>query len=322
MKNCQLYLVALVLLFPALSHAQAMDNSLSYKNLNTDRYFRINYENDFFSSTDKDYTQGIHLELVAPWVKRFPVSKLLLHPRYSYIRYGIGVEHDAYTPASISAPQILYGDRPFTASLFLKTFLLATDSIHHQRFSSSISTGVIGQAAFGAEMQTGIHKWLDDTKPKGWPNQIHNDAILNYQVNYEKQIVSLGNIFSLDVDGMARAGTLSDKASIGSTLMIGYFDDPFSNVKAKKNHFRIYAYEHAEGNAVAYDATLEGGAFNHTSPYTISPKDLTPFVFQNRFGFVVVYQRIYLEYFQTVISHEFTTGDFHVWGGIQIAFAL
>jgi hypothetical protein len=121
---------------------------------------------------------------------------------------------------------------------------------------------------------------------------------------------------------MARAGTLSDKANVGATLMLGYFDSPFSITTSTKNNFRIYAYEHAEVNAVAYDATLEGGMFNHTSPYTISPKNIEPIVFQNRFGFVIIYRRLYLEYFQSLLSNEFTTGNFHVWGGVQIAFGL
>ena len=172
------------------------------------------------------------------------------------------------------------------------------------------------------EEQTGIHRLLGDVIPRGWPNQIHNDAILNYQVNYEKQLLSAGHIFSLDADGMARAGTLSDKANIGTTMMFGYFDSPFRTETTTKKSFRTYAYEHAEINIVGYDATLEGGVFNRTSPYTINPKDLTPFVFQNRFGFVVIYHRVYLEYFQTLLSHEFTTGNFHVWGGLQIAFKI
>ncbi len=307
---------------PIIVRSQAIDNTLSYKNINSDKYFRLNYENDFFSSTDKYYTQGIHLELVAPWVKQFPISKLLFHPHFSYIRYGIGLEHEGYTPSSISDPHILYGDRPFAGCFFLKTFLIAIDPQKKQRFSTSLNTGVIGQAAGGMEMQTAIHRWLGDITPHGWPNQVHNDAILNYQVDYEKQLLSLGHILSIDADAMARAGTLSDKINAGTTIMFGYFDSPFTTTVATAKNFRIYGYEHAAVNAVAYDATLEGGLFDKTSPYTISPKNITPFVFENRFGFVVVYRRIYLEYFQSLLSNEFTTVNYHVWGGVQIAFGL
>ena len=312
----------LVCLLPLAVGAQAIDNTLSYKNINSDRYFRINYENDFFSGTAKYYTQGIHLELVAPWVQKFPLSKLLVHPRYSYIRYGLGAEHEGYTPTSITNPAILYGDRPFAACLFLKTFLIAIDSVKKQRFSTALSTGVIGQAAGGAEMQTSIHKWLGDYTPRGWPNQIHNDAILNYQVNYEKQLLSAGKVFCWDADGMARAGTLSDKAGIGTTLMFGYFDSPFSSAIARGSNFRIYAYERPGVNFIGYDATLQGGLFDKTSPYTISANNIERVTFENRFGLVMVYRRVYLEYFQSLLSSEFSTGDYHVWGGIQVAFGL
>ena len=305
-----------------MAGAQAIDNTLSFKNINSGRYIRLNYENDFFSATDKYYTQGIHLEVVAPWVKNIPISKLLIHPHYANIRYGIGLEHNGYTPTDYTVPQILPGDRPFAACLFLKTFQISIDPVRKQRFSTAVNAGIIGPAAGGAEMQTGIHRWIHGMTPYGWPNQIHNDAILNYQVNYEKQLFSIRHFLSIDADAMARAGTLSDKLNIGTTILFGYFDSPFDTAVATKNNFRIYAYEHAEVNAVGYDATLEGGIFNKTSPYTISAKDVTPFVFQNRFGFVVVYQRFYLEYFQSLLSSEFTTGNYHVWGGVQIAFGL
>lgn len=317
-----IYTCLLACLYPALTQAQAIDNTLSYKNINTDGYFRLNYENDFFSATDIYYTQGIHAEVVSPWVKKFPLIKLLLHPHYDYVRYGLGLEHEGYTPTSISSDKALIGDRPFAACFFLKTFVMATDTVNKQRFSTSISTGLIGPGAGGKEMQVGIHKALHDITPHGWSNQVQNDAILNYQSDYEKQLLSLGHLFSLDADAMARVGTLSDKVAIGSSIMIGYFDSPFSSAVAGKNSFRIYAYEHPEFDVIGYDATLEGGVFNKTSPYTISAADISRITFQNRFGFVVIYHRMYLEYFQSYVSNEFKMGNYHVWGGVQIAFGI
>jgi len=318
----RLSVLPILLLLSSVCFAQAIDNTLSYKNINADSYVRINYENDFFSGTDVYYTQGLHIEVVAPFAKYFPLSWLLWHPRYSYIRNGVAAEHEGYTPRSYSNPNILYGDRPYAACLFLKTFLTAIDSEKKQRYSAALSTGVIGQAAGGAEMQTGIHRWLHDVIPQGWLHQIHNDAILNYQVDYEKQLVSAGHFFSLDGSGMARAGTLSDKAGAGITLMMGYFDSPFSTVTATRKNFRIYAYEHPEVDIVGYDATLQGGVFDRTSPYVIPAANINRITYQNRFGFVVIYHRLYLEYFQSLLSQEFKGEDFHVWGGIQIAFGI
>lgn len=309
-------------LLPLFVSAQEIDNTLSYKNINCDRYFRLNYENDFFSATDIYYTQGVTIELVSPSLSAFPLSKLLLHPHYGSTRYGIALEHDGYTPTSIGHDEILYGDRPFAATLTFKSFQISIDTIKKQRFSTTLTAGIIGPAAGGAEMQTGIHRALNNVIPHGWPNQIHNDAILNYQVDYEKQLVSLGKIFSIDGDAIARVGTLSDKAGLGFTLMMGYFDSPFGTNIAKGKNFRLYAYDHPQVNIVGYDATLEGGLFNHSSPYTIASSQLNPITFQNRFGFVLEYRRIYLEYFQSYLSREFEKGTYHVWGGIQLAFGL
>jgi len=320
MKLKALYLVLTI--FPLFVSAQEIDNTLSYKNINCDRYFRLSYENDFFSATDIYYTQGVSLEVVSPSLSTFPLNKLLLHPHYDNTRYGIALEHDGYTPTSIGHDEILYGDRPFAATLTFKSFQISTDTIKRQRLSTTLTAGIIGPAAGGAEMQTGIHRALNNVIPHGWPNQIHNDAVLNYQVDYEKQLISLGKIFSLDADGIARAGTLSDKAAVGFTLMMGYFNSPFQTTIANGKNFYIYAYDHPQVNVIGYDATLEGGLFNRSCPYTISASQLNRITFQNRFGFVLQYRRIYLEYFQSYLSREFNTGNYHVWGGVQVALGL
>ncbi len=314
--------ISFLLQLANMAKAQEVNNLLSYKSINADRYYRLNYENDFFSATDQYYTQGIHMEVVSPALRKNPLTKLLLHPHYDYIRYGLGAEHDGYTPTSIGSDQILFGDRPFAGCLYLKSFVIAIDPKKKQRFSAALSTGVIGPGAGAMEMQRDIHKWLNNVTPHGWEYQVHNDVILNEELDYEKQLLSYGKYFLLDAEGMARVGTLSDKAGIGTTLMFGYFYSPYESQPEAKNHFRIYAYEHPEFALIGYDATLQGGMFNRTSPYTIPSSDISRVVFQNRFGFVVIYQRFHLEYFQSVKSNEYTTGKMHVWGGVQIAFGF
>lgn len=314
--------IGIILLWGISAHAQVADNTWSYKNINNDRYFRLTYDNDFFSATDKYYTQGANIEMASPALKKYWISKLLVAPGYGYARYRIAGVHEGYTPTKIERSDVLYGDRPFAACWYVKTFQISIDTIHAQRFSTTLSTGVIGPAALGGEMQTFLHRALGNVIPHGWDNQIANDVILNYQVNYEKQLVAYRHAFLLDAGGMVRAGTLSDKATLGITLMAGHFESPYSNSRLSARSFRIYAYERPEVNYVAYDATLQGGIFNRHSPYTLSANDINKITFQNRFGFVVTYRKLYLEYFQALLSREFRTGDYHVWGGIQLAVGL
>jgi len=321
MKKKIKYLLALLLL-PAGAWSQAIDNNLSYRNIDNANYFRLNYENDFFTATDKYYTQGLYFEAVAPGLKYNPLVHLLIHPHADTIRYGLSLEHNAYTPTSIRHNEILYGDRPFCADLFLNSYLIATSAARKDRFSVSLSTGVIGPWAFGKEMQVGIHKALDNIAPLGWQNQIANDVVLNYQVDYEKSIVSYRNNFLISATGSARAGTLSDKAGAGFTLMAGSFNSPFQTGTAGKK-LRFYVYNHAQVDVIGYDATMQGGLFSQGSdPYVIPAGDISRIVFTDRYGVCLTYKWLYLEYYQTYITEEYVRGLEHRTGGIQIGFQL
>lgn len=321
--NMKKYAVFLaVCLLPVLCVAQAVNNTLAYKNICNDSYFRLSYENDFFGMTDEYYTQGMAVEIVVPGLKNFILNDAMFHLNNSYTRYGVGLEHNGYTPSSISIDTILRNDRPFAAVLVFKTFNISIDTLHKRRLSTIISTGIIGPAAGGKEMQTGIHRELHNILPHGWDNQIKNDIALNYEINIEQQLYAYRNIFSVSVDGIARVGTLSDKMAGGLTLMGGYFQSPFDKHTSHCRDLRIYGYEHARINIVGYDATMQGGVFDVSSPYTIDASDISRVVLENRFGFVISWQRLYLEYFQSLYGREFVQGRIHNFGGVQLAFGI
>lgn len=307
------------LLAPALLLAQAVTNAPAYKNLPVDGYFRACYENDFFSATDRYYTQGVDLELVHPEFRKLITNKLFINPHFNYTRFGIGLQHNGYTPSSLGHDNIIYDNRPFAGVIMLKTFQVAIDTIYKQRFTSSIHGGIIGPTAGAGEMQTFIHEGLDNIEPRGWSNQVHNDLVLNYSIGYEKELLSYKRYFSISAAGHANAGTLNCGVGFGSTIMLGYFFSPYNNERATARDFQIYVYEYPEIYITGYDATLQGGMFNRTSPYTIMETTITRPVRRNRWGFVIAYQNIYLEYFATTLSKEFATGSNHAWGGVQLS---
>jgi len=314
--------VTLSLFLPFAVLAQAMDNTGAYRNIPGNKYFRINYENDFFTASDRDYTQGILVEKVHPGFSRFPLMKILWHPRFSELKYGLAIEHNAYTPNQIDRYAIQYGDRPYAGALLLKTFLIATNCARKQRISVSFSSGLVGPGAGGEQMQRTIHHWIHYTQPQGWHNQIRNDLILNYQVNAENGIFEYSNHFSISTYGSARVGTLSDKLSAGCTAILGNFISPFNQKVSARQPFQWYMYGQVFGNAVGYDATLQGGVFNHSSVYTIPSSEINRLTFQNKFGFVLLFQSLYLEYYHTGLTKEFKTSLYHRTGGIQIGFGF
>jgi hypothetical protein len=306
-----------------ITQAQAIGNTQSFRNIQSDHYFRVYYENDFFTGTDRDYTQGILLEWVNPSLQHFPLTYLLWKPKHSSVKYGLALENNGYTPNHLDFAQIQYGDRPYAGVMLLKTFLTAINADRHERISTTLSTGLIGPWAGDEDMQKDIHHWINYIQPLGWGNQIKNDIALDYQVNYEKEFLSLKDYFSLSSYASARAGTLSTKATAGATAMFGKFYSPFSaDKKGPVKKFQFFLYDLPVVSVIGYDATLQGGLFDRSSLYTIPDKDINRVTFVNRWGIVVVFRRLYLEYYQSGNTQEFSTSVYHKSGGLQIGFGF
>ena len=317
----KIILSALCLFLGSLVSAQVIDNLASFKNNNSDKYFRLHYDNDYFTATDEYYTQGISLEWVHPALKKNPLNKLLIQPRNSDMKYGLRLDHYGYTPTSISSDFIRYGDRPFCGNLSFSTFLIAVDTVKEARLSTSLTMGVIGSKAGGRDMQVAIHKWLKNITPVGWQYQIANDVILDYQIHYEKALWQYRDVFLCNAYSELSIGTHTDKVKTGLNFMLGSLNNPYvSNRRAKslKKILRYYLYGQFQPGFTVYDATLQGGFFNKSSPYTIASKDLTRLNYQADFGLVMNVGKITLEYCQSFITKEFNTGHLHRWGGVRI----
>ena len=302
--------------------AQLTDNTSSFRKINHNSYFRFHYDNDYFTKTDEYYTQGITFEYVHPAIKNFLPAKLLWKPFKTTPQFGVTFNLFGYTPTSIASDSILYGDRPFNANITLKTFLIQVDEINRQQISTAFSIGVMGPAGLGNEIQTNIHRWLKNPLPHGWQYQIQNDIIINYQLNYEKQLLAAGNYFLLNGTAEARAGTLNNKLSGGFNFMAGRFNKRYMPVAYSNRKAEYYFYSQSRINFIGYDASMQGGLFNRKSPYVISGGDVSRVTFQADAGIIVNFKKLYLSYTQSILTKEFSTGKYHRWGGVSVGFAL
>ena len=262
------------------------------------------------------------MEFLHPSIQRFFLSKLLWKPWKTNVQSGISINLFAYTPTSILSDSILYGDRPFDANISLKTFSTQVDEVKHQQLSASFSVGVMGPAALGNQIQTNIHRWLQNPLPHGWEHQVQNDIIINYQLNYEKQLVSIKHNFLLNATAEARLGTLNDKLAGGINFMAGRFNKRFLSVNNDIRKAEYYFYGQSRVNFNGYDAALQGGLFNRNSPYTIAGANITRLIFQADAGIIVNFKKFYLSYTQSFLTKEFKTGGSHRWGGISGGFPL
>ncbi len=316
----------LLWLRPGVSSAQRSDPTAAFRSVPNDiGYFRFHYDNDFFAKakTDYYYTQGYSFEVGSPVFCKNPLSKILLHFKTGEPTYGLAFEHFGFTPTSIRSNEILVGDRPFSGVIILKSFATSVDTLRKQRLSSVLSTGMIGPAAFAGRMQATIHRWSGDVDPQGWQYQVRNDVAINYELNHEQQLMEVPHVFTIQSNAQLRLGTLSDKVLAGFTLTLGRFDSPLtSSIRRSEHNFQFYLYSQSLGAVVGYDATLQGGLFNRNSPYTLNASELNRFTFQNNYGIVFNFWKIYAEYYRTYLSREFKSGREHSWGGVKLGVAF
>ena len=96
--------------------AQEIENNAPFKYIDAVGYIRLTVDNDYFTGTDEQYTEGVNLEICMPWVKKFPLTKLLVCPHFADIRYGIGIEQAGYTPYYLQNEWLPINDRPFSGT--------------------------------------------------------------------------------------------------------------------------------------------------------------------------------------------------------------
>lgn len=317
--------------------AQSDSTTSEIKISKPESYFRVNYDNDFFSATDRYYTQGIYLEFIFPFIKKSPLSKLLIPLNKNSINYyGINLEQDGFTPRSIRHDSIYFGERPYASVFFVSHFLVSIAKGKKQRLTSRFDLGIIGPDAKGEEEQKAIHFALKNIQPLGWEYQIAGDYVINYNLKFEKGLY-VKKKFEFIGFAASRIGTLYDDLSLGILLRAGrmqsYFDNLGLNAASKKKSiqnvspvinkkFQFHAFSKGEIKTVAYNATMQGGFFNKNSIYTIPSNDIKRIVAIAYVGVVISYKAMSLEYTKAYISPEFKNGLHHGWGHCNITFCF
>lgn len=88
------------------STAQKINHASAFKDFHGDHYFRFSYDNDYFSSSDENYTQGYNIEFVAPVFAKNPINYILFKNQDWDKKYGLSIEHIGYTPNKIGRSEI------------------------------------------------------------------------------------------------------------------------------------------------------------------------------------------------------------------------
>ena len=290
------------------------------------RLLRYTYANDLFFRTDYYFTQGMTLTLIHPALARSPANSLLMSGHVGSVQsYGIRLRYDGFTPLRIQDDFIRVGDRPHAAYGYASFFRTATMA-RRQRLTSAVEVGFIGPAAGGRELQTFLHQVTDNAVPRGWGYQIRNDAVLGYRVGYEQPLLTIHRHAELLATTEASLGTLYTYASVGTRLRVGpqasATPDDIGPAPAPGQRWQLLGHAAFESRVVGYDATLQGGLFNRSSPYVLTAADVRRVVFRSSGGLVLTGGNLSFSATAVWVSPEFTGARSHRWAQLGVTLRL
>ncbi|NCA77145.1 MAG: lipid A deacylase LpxR family protein [Alphaproteobacteria bacterium] len=300
--------------------------------LSDEVFLEFSFDNDILDYTDRFYTNGIRVELIHPGLRSNPLAVTMI-PYWSSATnyYGLAVVQNMYTPSTTKTGGIKIGDRPYAAYLYFSTKKITNDPVHRFRQTTGLDVGIIGPNSYGEWVQRAFHTSVPtNNEPLGWEYQIQNDLVLNYNLAYEKGIVSASH-FEVNLQAVGQIGTLYTNTSGGIGLRAGWINPYFANLGVEKGRIlrgkglkknQFFVFLRGSGKLVGYDATLQGGLFNKSSAYVISRDEICRFVFQTSAGLSLTLGGVRLDIEQFLLSPEFSGGLWHKWVHIALVFCL
>jgi hypothetical protein len=152
----------------------------------------ISVENDVFTGSDNNYTNGIG----ATWVS----NDLRTYEDGSFVRSWGGfwdflpfvgddgyttyaswtVAQEMHTPHDITLVNPPLDDQPYAGVLYVDSVLYARSE--HSTFAWDLKLGVVGPASQAESVQKHFHDLIGGDEPMGWDTQLPNEPIINVGV--------------------------------------------------------------------------------------------------------------------------------------------
>jgi lipid A 3-O-deacylase len=276
----------------------------------------IQIENDSSRRTsDMYYTSGERLSYTSPTGQLPGPLSYLGHALLGdgQQRFALDLSQYIFTPFNTSAQNPPLNDRPY-AGILMGTVSLIQDT-ETTRTALALGLGVIGPAAMARDVQNGFHDLIRSAEANGWHSQAHNQPVV--QLTGERTWrVGLGSAGALETDALPSisvgAGTFRIYSQAGVQFRIGQgLQSDFGVPRIRPGltgtdayvatvPFAWYVFAGVDGQAVAWDETLDGEPFVNSRHVS-----RLPLVGEFQAGFAVLYRGMRLTVTQILQSNEF-----------------
>ncbi|MBC3886218.1 lipid A deacylase LpxR family protein [Undibacterium griseum] len=232
------------------------DNIFSWQEMQQARaqgksVWQLEIENDslLLNRDDRYYTSGIHLQQTSYLRSDLEVSE-----------YGWRFGQDLYTPTDIKLPpsQIPAIDHPYTGWLYAGMFHQKTAATGRS-WRVGLDLGCSGHCAGGEWTQNHLHWLIQQPLPQGWSTQYRSEfgAILSGEYSPGRLLPFSGTDLTPRIK--ARFGNVITDAGAQLEFRAG-------QLNALPYQPASYGFARIAASVTGYNATIEGGYFNHEIP--------------------------------------------------------
>lgn len=180
--------------------------------------------------------------------------------------WGLKLGQQIYTPSTKSVSEPQYGDRPYAGWLFLNSFkdVYTANYVDHYE----LGVGIVGDYSYADKVQTQVHIWLNQMKPKGWQYQLLTEPTVQ-AAYFRTYAFPLYNWMELRPSAGVNLGNAIDDVELGTYLRMGYnltkeFDPIIETYRLAGNQDKFihaYMFLGVNGKAFARNLFLDGNTF-------------------------------------------------------------
>ena len=186
--------------------------------------YSVTIDNDALTGTDEHYTNGFFYTWLSddnnPGIPNwFNFGDSLNR------NLAISFAHLTFTPKDISESEVITDDMPYAGYMNLSFFFFQSNKNYFHEVG--IGLGMTGPYTRSKEIQTGLHKMMGNSEPKGWGHQIGTQFMPNvsYQFGIKTTPIELSSNLICDWTNHIRfdLGEFYTGALIGTSFRIGSF---------------------------------------------------------------------------------------------------
>lgn len=297
-------------------------------------------ENDLFAGSDRQYTNGIRIESMAPAGAPFEfisnAARIVpfsgLGPDATY-RRGWSLSHLLYSASDISLENPPEDDHPYAGYLALSVFSTAIQD--NSENTLSFELGLIGPSAQGEFVQRNWHQHVlhEAIDPAGWSTQLHDEVVFAASLQRLRRWDVLSSQ-RWNTDAYTHVG--ATLGTVRTDLSAGFFtrwwlgDIPAgvaapprirpaisaSSYVARIDGWNAYVFGGFASTWVGRDIFLDGNTFRASR--SVDKRDV---VWSAQAGIAVQWEHVRVSYTHIVRSDQFATQrEQHRFGSLAVSF--